>query len=99
MPAQETEGTTLPVPGIGLATPVACGDLVRIGGSKPVIDKTDVSVMLTPLTADANGVRIEADTTSATAGLYVSELVAGSGVGEMKRPVQLYVSKARRLPG
>ena len=93
--ASQIEGTTLPMPGLDLRAPVAVGDLVRIGGSRPVISGSNVSVRMTPLTEDTPGVHLEVDASAVAPGVYVSEALVGAPGEQVKRPVQLYVSRAR----
>jgi hypothetical protein len=93
--SSQIEGTTLPMPGLDLRAPVSVGDLVRIGGSRPVISGSNVSVRMTPLTEDTPGVHLEVDASAVAPGVYVSEALVGAPGEQVKRPVQLYVSRAR----
>lgn len=92
----DTEGTTVPVPGLGPNDSPAVSDLVSIEAGGAVIPAGSIVATVQPLGGSRHGVRMRTSSASAAPGLYVGQLTVGQGAGANTVPVQLYVSRARR---
>jgi hypothetical protein len=88
----ESEGTLIPLAGLGETDRPACSELVSIEAGGAAIAVQDISVTVEPLGDGTFGARLTTTDTSVPPGLYVGELQNPQG-GKVAQ-VQLYVSRA-----
>jgi hypothetical protein len=88
----ETEGTIVPVPGVGAGDRPVSSDLVSIEAGGATIASTNITVTVQTLEDGTYGVRIHTTDTSVPQGLYVGHLKRPDG--QILAPVQLYISRA-----
>lgn len=87
----ESEGTLIPVAGLGKADRPVCSKLVSIEAGGITIASKDIVVKVETLGDGTYGVQLTTTDTSVPPGLYVGDLESPQG---RKTPVQLYVSRA-----
>jgi hypothetical protein len=88
----QTEGTTVPVAGIGAADRPVTSDLVSIEAGGATIASSNIIVTVQTLEDGTYGVRVSTTDTSVPPGLYVGHLKRPEG--QILAPVQLYLSRA-----
>jgi hypothetical protein len=88
----ETEGTIVPVAGIGPADRPVSSDLVSIEAGAATIMSTNIVVTVETLEDGTYGVRVRTTDMSVPPGLYVGQLKRPDG--QILAPVQLYLSRA-----
>jgi hypothetical protein len=88
----ETEGTIVPVEGIGPADRPVSSDLVSIEAGGATIVSTNIVVTVQTLEDNTYGVRVRTTDTSLPPGLYVGHLKHPDG--QILAPLQLYLSRA-----
>jgi hypothetical protein len=91
-PGTETEGTIVPVAGIGPADRPLSSDLVSIEAGSATIASQNIVATVETLEGGTYGVRVRTTDTSVPPGLYVGHLKRPDG--QMLAPVQLYLSRA-----
>jgi hypothetical protein len=91
-PAESTEGTTVPVPGLGPADRPVSSDLVSIEAGGVTIASANVVVTVRTLEGGTYGVRLHTTDTAVPPGLYVGHLKRPEG--QILAPIQLYLSRA-----
>jgi hypothetical protein len=88
----ETEGTTVPVAGIGAGDQPVCSDLVSIEAGGASIASSNLVVTVRTLPDGTYGVRVRTTDTSVPPGLYIGHLRRPDG--QVLAPIQLYLSRA-----
>jgi hypothetical protein len=90
------EFSTVAVPAPEKRVPVAVTDFRHVDSDRTPLKSSQLTVPaeLVPEAGESVDVRIEVDTTGVEPGLYVGNLLVGSGQSQQRFPAHVYVSKA-----
>jgi hypothetical protein len=91
------EFSTVAVPAPDKRVPVAVTDFQHLDSDRTPLKSSQLTIpaAIDPSKEDSVSVRIDVDTTGVEPGLYVGDLLSGSGESQQKTPAHVYVSKAQ----